>query len=71
MNDWLFLIIDSARDTTLVAGSGATVEDAEVDAVAKWHTEMSARDDYVDRTPVLFCSPQGATTFGDLPTLIL
>lgn len=73
MASWLFHITDNAVDTVSVLGTGATVEDAEVDATAKWDTAMSARLDYLDRLPVTTCCVHLSTDVvgDDLPTLII
>ena len=71
MSSWLFQITDTARDITNVVGDGDTIEDAEVDATAKWDAAMSGRPDYADRLPILACDCGGLTTTADPPSLII
>lgn len=73
MESWLFHIFDSAKDCVFVIGTGATAEDAETDALAKWDTAMNGRADYNDRLPAVACCTDTSTDSIDglPPRLIL
>lgn len=53
MDSYIFYLTDSLSTMTAVVGSGESIAEAEGDALAKWDTAVSGRDDYADRTPII------------------
>ena len=73
MDSWIFYFTDSLGTRTAVVGAGDSMGEAEVDALAKWGTAMSGRDDYGTRSPIVSSIYSEITTEldGDMPGLVL
>lgn len=74
MNSWIFYLTDSLNTMTAVAGEGELIADAEVDALAKWDTAISGREDYAERAHivgVIYSAIATEPSGDDMPGLIL
>ena len=74
MSSWIFYITDGLNTMTAVVGAGDSYSEAEFDALAKFDTSITGRDDYAERSPVkevIYSTISTAVSGGDMPGLIL
>jgi hypothetical protein len=73
MDSWIFYITDGCSKMTAVVGSGESYSLAEADALAKFDTSISGRDDYAERAVIreAVYSTISTESDGDMPGLIL